>query len=98
MVWQLITRPEAEVDIEASALWYEGRRSGLGFRFLDELNEVLSRVVEGPHQFPVIDKGVRRALLRRFPYGIYFMAEQDCVVVLAVLHLHRDPDTWRQRI
>lgn len=94
---RLVVRPEAELDIESSALWYEGQQSGLGNRFLNGLREVLDRVVASPHQFPQVKTGVRRALLLHFPYGIYFVAETDRVVVLAVLHLHRHPDTWRRR-
>lgn len=97
MAWRLIIRPEAELDIESSALWYEEQQSGLGTRFLDGLNEVLARIAENPLQFPEIEKGIRRALLRRFPYGIYFVAEQDQLVVFAVLHIRRHPDTWKRR-
>jgi plasmid stabilization system protein ParE len=47
--------------------------------------------------FPAIDNRVRRALLRSFPYSVYFMVEAKGVVILAVLHQHRHPDSWRTR-
>ena len=97
MAFRLIIRPEAELDIESSALWYEQQQRGLGDRFLDGLNEVFVRVTEQPLRFPQIRKNVRRALLGRFPYGVYFVPESDRVIVIAVLHLRRHPDTWRRR-
>lgn len=99
MAWSLILRPEAGLDVESSTLWYEEQQRSLGTRFLDGLTEVFARIAENPLQFPELEKGIRRALLRRFPYGIYFVPEPKLnrVVILAVLHLHRHPDTWKQR-
>jgi plasmid stabilization system protein ParE len=93
---RLILRPEAGLDIEGATLWYEGRQAGLGSRFLGELDRVLERVQRHPMQFPELEPGVRRAVLRRFPYGLYFTDEADRVTVLAVLHLRRHPDAWRR--
>jgi hypothetical protein len=44
-----------------------------------------------------IDHDVRRFLVERFPYGIYYTVEGDCVVIWAVKHLRRDPDYWQER-
>jgi len=97
MTRQLIIRPEADLDVEEAAAWYEDQRAGLGFRFLSELGQILERIVESPLQFPEIEEGARRGLLHRFPYGVYFVSERERVVVLAVLHLHRHPETWKVR-
>ena len=70
---------------------------GLGLRFLDELDYVLNRVTTAPFQFPAIHPGVRRALLNRFPYSVYFVAGDEEVEIIAVLHQHRHPDTSRSR-
>ena len=90
----------AQDDIEAAALWYEQQRAGLGSRFLVELDSVLDRIGSSPLQFPLVEVPVRRALLHRFPYAVYFVAEEPGgrSVVLAVLHQHRDPDAWRSRL
>jgi plasmid stabilization system protein ParE len=91
---------EAQDDIEAAALWYEQQREGLGTRFVVELDTVLDRVGTYPLQFPIVEGPVRRALLRRFPYAVYFVTEDEggCPAILAVLHQHRDPDAWRSRV
>lgn len=97
MAARLIIRPEAELDIESSALWYEEQQHGLGNRFVDGFNEVFARIIEHPLQFPQLENGIRRALLRHFPYGIYFVPESNRIVILAVLHLRRHPNTLRRR-
>lgn len=78
-------------------MWYEDQRSGLGSRFLDELDLVFQRITGNPRQFPRVEGDVHRALLRHFPYGVYFLAESEDLKALAVLHLHREPDMWKSR-
>jgi toxin ParE1/3/4 len=94
---KLVTAFPARLDAEEAASWYERRRPGLGLRFLDELDDALKRVAEAPFQFPVIHGAVRRALLHRFPYSVYFLAGDEQLEVIAVLHQHRHPDTWKNR-
>lgn len=92
-------RPEAQDDIEAGALWYETQKEGLGARFVSEADALIERICCHPMQFPVIAPPVRRGLLHRFPCAVYFMAEEEGDgAILAVLHQHRDPDAWRDRL
>lgn len=69
----------------------------MGERFLAELDHVFRRIVENPQQFSRLESMVHRALLRHFPYGVYFFTEAESVQVLAVLHLHRHPEMWKSR-
>ena len=94
---RVVVRPRARTDIETASFWYETRQPGLGIRFVNELDRLFERVEESPFQFPEIEGGVRRGLLRRFPYGVYFAPEPERIVIIAVLHLHRHPETWKQR-
>ena len=98
MTFRLILRPEAEADLDGSILWYERRQDGLGARFLNEVNQLLNQIADTPLQFPQIEKDVRRGLLRHFLYGVYFTIDPVNVTVLAIIHLSRHPDTWRQRV
>ncbi|WP_437989610.1 hypothetical protein [Sorangium sp. So ce145] len=70
--------------------WYEDEEAGLGGQFVDELRHIVRRIRELPSQFPEIGRGTRRALLKRFPYAIYFLlrgeADQRAALILAVLH------------
>lgn len=97
MARQVVVQPQAALDIQASAIWYEDEQDGLSARFLDELNLVFNRIGNNPRQFPIVEGEVRRALLRNFPYGVYFLSESQDITVLAVLHLHRQPDMWKSR-
>ena len=90
-------RPEAEADIEEIATWYEQQRQGLGHEFLDEVLSLCETIAENPAMYPVVHRRARRALIRRFPFGVYFRIEDEQVVVVAVIHGSRHPKNWRQR-
>ena len=93
----LLVWPQARLEITEAASWYEERRQGFGIQFLDEVDHVLNRIRREPFQFPEIDPEVRRGLLRLFPYSVYFIVGDANVEIIAVLHQHRHPDTWKNR-
>src|SRR3954447_9324918 len=96
-MWRLDVSSEAELEMFEAALRYERERESLGFRFEARVHTVFARIRENPFLFPVIEDDVRRALVREFPYGVFFTTGAGLITVLAVLHLHRDPETWRRR-
>jgi plasmid stabilization system protein ParE len=98
MARRFIVRPLAEADLEDAARWYENERAGLAERFLNDVDRVFTRIRERPLQFPAIADDIRRALLQTFPYAVYFRASDEIVVVLAILHLRRNPKVWRTRV
>jgi plasmid stabilization system protein ParE len=78
--------------------WYEGEAPGLGRRFRETVDAVTERMRGNPLQFPVVYKNVRRALLRRFPYSLFFVIEDDTgLLVIACFHASRDPAHWQKR-
>ena len=90
-------RPEAQTDIREAARWYEDREPGLGLRFLREIRNGLQHINDNPLMFPIIDGDVRRALVHKFPYSIYFLNEPEAIAIIAVLHQHRRPGAWKTR-
>ena len=82
--------------IEASA-WYESKRLGLALEFMAEMDRCVSLASEHPLQFAVVREDIRRVVANRFPYSVYFRAEQHRIVVLAVFHCSRDPVIWLAR-
>lgn len=94
---QLVIRPPAEADIDAAFAWYEGRSIGLGVDFLRCVDAGFGAVAESPLAFPVVHRRVRRSLLRRFPYAVFYVAEGERAEILAVTHTSRHPRRWRQR-
>jgi len=90
-------RPEACAEIAHARDWYEARRAALGDEFVAEVDALLSKVAEHPAAYPRVRRAVRRAVLRRFPYAVYFRVIEEAVVVLAVVHGHRHPRVGRSR-
>jgi len=95
--YRLVSEPPADLDIESAFEWYEKEQLGLGAEFLHELRATYDRIVEGPFKYQHLRSGIRRALLRRFPYAVYFAVEGTVIVVLTVLHASRDPAEWQRR-
>jgi plasmid stabilization system protein ParE len=90
-------RPEAEADLLEAFHWYEQRRFGLGQSLLLSVEAALTSIQEHPLLFPAVHRNVRRALIRRFPFGVYYLVEGENVVVLAIFHASRDPKGWQTR-
>jgi len=97
MISQLILRPRAEADLAEAYAWYEERRAGLGQSLLLSVEAALASIQENPLLFPVVHRNVRRALIRRFPFGVYYLVDRETVVVVAIFHASRDPKGWRAR-
>ncbi len=95
--YRLVSEPSVDLDVEAAFEWYENEQPRLGMEFLDELRAIYNRIADGPLKYQELRGGIRRALLRRFPYAVYFAIEGDIVIVVAVLHASRDPAEWQRR-
>ena len=98
MTYGLIIRHEAEADIAQAAASYETLSYQLGARFLGAVRERVMRIVSAPEQFPCILQDLRRALVRDFPYAIYFYVDDEDVTVIACMHTKRDPRAWMDRM
>ena len=97
MTVEVRLRPEAEQDLADAATWYEGARPGLGEQFLEEMRSVISSIAERPLAYPLVHRTARRALLRRFPFGVFYRAEASQIVVIGIFHGSRDPALWKVR-
>jgi plasmid stabilization system protein ParE len=89
--------PEAEADVAEAVSFYERRTVGLGSDFLSEVLGTFERIESAPEAWPVIAKPVRRCLVGRFPYGVYYRIEPEEIFVLAVTHGRKKPGGWRSR-
>jgi toxin ParE1/3/4 len=93
----ILLRPEAEADLEEARNWYEAQLTGLGDEFIVEVDAVLRRVAHSSRQFAKIHGEVRRGLVRRFPFAIYFIRDKGRSIVIGVLHQRRNPAAWQRR-
>jgi plasmid stabilization system protein ParE len=90
--------PEAEQDIADAYDWYEARRPGLGEDFLSCVDACIQAICRNPEMCAVVHQAYRRALLRRFPYAVFYEHTGDLVTVYSVFHTSQDPAKWRQRL
>jgi plasmid stabilization system protein ParE len=87
----------ARQDLRQARDYYDQQRAGLGRRWVLAVVDALDAIVARPGSFPVVHADLRRAIVKRFPYGVFFRTAQEDIRVVAILHLHRDPGTWRRR-
>jgi len=88
--------PVAEAELVAAQTWYDERAAGLGDRFFFAVDGVVSRIGGNAVQFPLIRGELRRALVPRFPYALFFRVEDERAYVVACAHTSRAPFYWRQ--
>jgi toxin ParE1/3/4 len=89
---------EVESDLSEAYRWYEKRRIGLGEDFLGCVDASLERIKRDPQIFAKVHENCRRALVRRFPYAIFFEVLDEVTVIYGVIHTARDQDKWRERL
>ncbi len=97
MIYQLIISPEAELDIQNGFEWYEQRSSGLGSEFVRAIDNSLALIGRNPLVYPIVYRQVRRVLIRRFPYGVIYLLEDDVISIIACFHVKRNPKQWQDR-
>lgn len=85
------------MEAQAAQRWYDEQKPGLGVRFADAIDETIKRMSTYSSAFPVVYGEIRRAVVRQFPYGIYFRIHQNRLVILGVMHGRRHPRQWQSR-
>lgn len=89
--------PAAEEEFLEAIDYYERCREGLGVQFAHEVHAAIDRILAHPGAWPVLNGEVRRCQAASFPYGIVYAETEAGICILAVMHLHRQPDYWRGR-
>lgn len=99
MAWRIKWTPAAAVEAEAEAAKYALKREGLGDRFLDEIDATIERITEGPEQFQrwPDDPSYRRAVVRVFPFVVFYRIDEPrhTVLVVSVAPAKREPGYWK---
>lgn len=95
---RLRVRRVAKAEILSAFDWYLSRSPVAAGRFLDAVDEAMSSIEASPERYPVILGRLRRVLLRRFPYAVYFKVYPSTITVVGVIHGHRHPETWLRRV
>jgi hypothetical protein len=90
--------PEADAEMMSAAKFYETQQKDLGKRFLASVQDALNRIQVNPLIYQEIEAGVRRCLTMTFPFGVVFRIMPNQYVIIAVMHLHREPGYWKSRV
>ena len=97
MTLKVVFRPAAQAEFDDAALRYEERQSSLGIQFVAEIDRAVELASKYPDRYPIKHKEIRCVRARRFPYSIFYSAEPEQIVVLAIFHARRDPAIWQGR-
>ncbi|MCC6722995.1 MAG: hypothetical protein IT258_00700 [Saprospiraceae bacterium] len=100
MAYLLQVKLQATLELEEAIAWYEGQSLGLGVEFLIEFLSLSDAIANKPSFFTMKSPPYRRALMKKFPYAIYFAVNDQAneVVILSVWHVKRDPEKLQKRL
>ena len=87
----------AKLEFEDAIAYYELEYPGLGLKFKEEIRKNINIIKKHPHAWAVERGDIRKSLLHKFPYKIFFSIEKDHIFIIAISHQHRKPDYWVDR-
>jgi hypothetical protein len=90
--------PGAKADVRQAVVYYNTQRFHLGLDFLEQFETALVSIREAPLLSTLVDAPIRRLLMARFPFGIFYVAgsTEEPDVILAVVDLRQDPAVIRK--
>src|SRR2546423_7943453 len=98
MIERVIFTEEAEDDVVSHYAWYEDREPGLGEDFLRCVEACCLTIQRNPRLYPVVLDDFRRALVRRFPFEVFYELTEQDIVIYSVFHSSQDPKKWHDRL
>ena len=90
--------PDALAEYQEAARYYAGCQEGLELRFMASVETVVRQIAAAPDRWRILERDVRRCLTKVFPYAILYTIEPDRVLIVAVMHCHREPGYWHGRV
>ena len=88
----------ARYEFREAVRFYEQQQSGLGKEFRDEVIATIERIQRFPSGFQLLTDNIRRCQTRKFPYGVIYISKNNEIIIIALAHLHREPDYWESRV
>jgi plasmid stabilization system protein ParE len=98
MDFEIIVKPEAEIDLDEAVLWYETELSGLGIRFYNGFENALERIVKSPNAFIEISPEIRRIIIKQFPYKVFYSVSGNKIFVIGIMHAKRSTGFIKNRL
>ena len=87
----------ARAEFAEVVRYYETERPGLEDEFAADVRRTIERIMQSPEAWSLLSRRTRRCPTNRFPYGIIYQVRGDSLLIMAVMHLHRAPLSWRAR-
>lgn len=88
---------DADAELAEAREWYAHQRKDLDAEFMQCIDETLARIARDPSLYPIEYRSLRRAVVRRFPFAIFYEVAIDEIQVVAVFHSRRNPQIWKSR-
>ena len=88
---------EADAELTEARQWYSHQRQDLDLEFMQCIEDALSMILSNPHLFPLVYRNLRRAVVRRFPFAIFYEVTVEEIQIIAVFHSRRNPEVWKSR-
>lgn len=93
-----VFHPEALAEYSDAVRYYAGQQTELAQAFIDAVEDAIFRIRESPDRYPVIDEDIHRCLTQKFSHAVLYTIEEDCILILAVMHCSRKPGYWKSRL
>jgi plasmid stabilization system protein ParE len=89
--------PEADAELTEAREWYSQQRADLDLEFMESIDAALYRILSSPHLYPIVYNNLRRAVVRHFPFAVFYEVTENEIHVIAFFHSRRDPEMWQSR-
>ncbi|MCU0288669.1 MAG: type II toxin-antitoxin system RelE/ParE family toxin [Acidobacteria bacterium] len=93
-----IFHPEALQEYEEAVLYYSEISKNLAAAFIKCVENGIKKILECPNAWQIVEENIRRHLINRFPFGIYYSIEKEYIMIISVMHMNRKPGYWISRI
>jgi plasmid stabilization system protein ParE len=90
--------PPARAELTDAISYYNTQSEGLGYEFAAEIKRTLGRIAQYPDAWFKLSKRTRRCRTNRFPYGVIYQIREESLLIVAVMHLSREPERWKSRL
>ena len=90
--------PPARTELTDAISYYNTQSEGLGYEFAVEVKRTLGRIAQYPDAWFKLSRRTRRCRTNRFPYGVIYQIREDTLLIVAIMHLSREPESWKSRL
>lgn len=87
----------AELDLDKSYQYYYEDSPKIAAKFYKRINLGFENIKQNPNSFPFAHKDIRKLVVEKFPFVIYYRIDNTVIKVIAIFHTSRNPEIWNER-